>query len=120
MPVAPKPVPAAELDDTFHVERATMRGVTYVLRELTAEQYEECLEKARGPEGLSDNVTLLKFMLEKSLISPQMKIAEIWRLPYPIIRKLNDIINDMHFSVIETDEEKAADESDDDEGKPKA
>lgn len=110
-------MPLEEFDDQFKTVRATMRGRTYVLRELEADEYERCLEQSRGEDGESDNIALLKLMLAKSVVEPKMTVAQLWKLPYPVIRKLNDIINEMHFSVEETEEEKQPDE-DEGEGKP--
>ena len=108
----PAPVPAETFEDGFKVVRATMRGTTYVLKELPADVYERCLEGSKGEDGESDNVTLLKLMLDKSLQEPKMTVKQLWELPYPVIRKLNDLINELHFSFIETDEEIAEDEED--------
>ena len=113
-PAAP---PTESFEDGFKVVRATMRGTTYVLKELPADVYEKCLEGSRDSEGNSDNITLLKLMLDKALIEPKMTVKQLWELPYPVIRKLNDIINDIHFSFIETDEEVADAEKDDEKGK---
>jgi hypothetical protein len=71
-----------------------------------------------GKDGQSDNVQLLKLMLDKSLTEPKMTVAELWKLPYPVIRKLNDIINEIHFSFVLTDEEQR--EEDDGEGEAAA
>lgn len=121
MPVKPPaPVPVEEFEDGFKIVRATMRGVTYVIRELPADEYEKCVEKSKSDSGASDNITLLKLMLDKALMQPKMTVAELWKLPYPIIRKLNDIINDLHFSFIETDEEKAEASTGEDDEKGKA
>lgn len=117
MPVKPPPpVPVDEFEDGFKVVRATMRGTTYVLKELPADDYERCLEKARQEDGTTDNVILLKLMLDKALQQPKMTVAELWKLPYPVIRKLNEIINDIHFTYIETDEEQ---QEDDEKGEAK-
>jgi hypothetical protein len=107
----PEPVPVESFEDGFKVVRATLRGTTYVLKELPADVYEKCLEGSRDDDGNSDNVILLKLMLDKSLQSPKMTVKQLWELPYPVIRKLNDIINDIHFSFVETEEEEAERES---------
>jgi hypothetical protein len=115
-PVAP---PLEEFtDDGFRLVHATMRGTRYTLQELPADVYEKCLEGSLDEDGNSDNVKLLKLMLDKSLTEPKMTVAELWKLPYPVIRKLNDIINDIHFSYVQTDEEQK--ETDDGEGKAAA
>jgi hypothetical protein len=117
MPVKPPPPqPVDEFDDGFKVVHATIRGRTYVLKELAADEYEKCLEKARDADGTTDNVLLLKLMLDKAMIEPKVTMAELWKMPYSIIRKLNDIINDIHFSYIETEEEKAEEAEDDEKG----
>ena len=107
----PEAVPVESFEDGFKVVRTTLRGTTYVLKELPADEYEKCLEKSRDSEGASDNVILLKLMLDKSLQSPKMSVSQLWGLPYPVIRKLNDVINDIHFSYVESDEEKTTREA---------
>jgi hypothetical protein len=115
----PEPVKTEEMDDGFVTVNATIRGTRYVLRELPADDYQKCQEGAINADGMVDNVTMLKLMLAKAVVEPKLTAVELFKRPYPVIRKLNDIINDMHFTPIETDEEKA-EEEDDGEGKAEA
>jgi hypothetical protein len=102
------PVAPQELDDGFRVERATMRGVTYVLKELEAAEVEKALEQSRDEKTrLSDNNLLFRLMLAKSLTEPKLTIPEVLKKPYAVVERLNAIINDLHFRAEETDEEKA-------------
>jgi len=119
--VKPPSEPTIEsMDGEFKTRRATMRGITYVLRELDATEYEKCLKAATTAteDGRStiDNALMFKLMLDKSLIEPKLASGELWKKPYPVIRKLNDVIDELHYSPEESDEEKA----DDDAGEAKA
>ena len=123
MPVVKPPSePSVEsMDGEFKTRRATMRGVTYVLRELDATEYEKCLKAATtdGENGRStvDNALMFKLMLDKSLVEPKMAGGELWKKPYPVIRKLNDLIDELHYSPEMSDEEKSEEE---DAGEAKA
>ena len=123
MPVVKPPSePTIEsMDGEFKIRHATMRGVTYVLRELDATEYEKCLKAATtdNENGRStvDNALMFKLMLDKSLVAPKMASGELWKKPYPVLRKLNDVIDELHYSPEETDEEKG---EDDDKGEAKA
>jgi hypothetical protein len=121
VPVKPRPpeAPALEsLDGEFKVRRATMRGVTYVLRELSAADYEKCLKAATSEDGRSiDNALMFKLMLDKCLVEPKSQGGAIFNKPYPVMRKLNDIVDILHYTPEEVVEEDGEDE---DEGEATA
>jgi len=107
--MSPKPPsePTIEsMDGEFRVITATMRGVTYEVRELPADEYEKCVKGATDEKaGTIANDTLFKLMLGKALIAPKMTVAEVMKKPYPVVRKLNDIIDMLHYTPEESDEE---------------
>lgn len=111
MPVKPQPPEAPSLesmDGEVKIRRATMRGVTYILRELGADEYEKCLKAATSEDGRSiDNAMMFKLMLDKSLQEPKIGAGEVLKKPYPVVRKLNDIIDELHYTPEETVEEVA-------------
>jgi hypothetical protein len=112
MPVKPPVEPTIEsMDGEFKVVTATMRGIRYVLRELPADEYEKCLKLAQDPQTKElDNSAMLRFMLDKgALVEPKLTTTELWKKPYPVIRKLNDIVDLLHFTPLETEEEEQED-----------
>jgi hypothetical protein len=99
-----------------------MRGVTYVIKELPADEYEKCLKAATvRDEELGrdrvDNEVLFKLMLDKALVEPKMKVAEVFAKPYPVIRKLSDIVDELHYTPEVPEEDQV---EDDDEGEATA
>jgi hypothetical protein len=97
----------SELDETPGEVSVTIRGVHYKFRELTIGEYEKLLKMAEGPNGRTDNVLLLKLMVKEAMVEPKRTLEEQAKTPMPVARRLNDIVNEMHFTDIETDEEKA-------------
>lgn len=124
------PVNAEDLDTQPREVTATMRGVTYRFREITMRQYEKLLKQAEvpNPNGrgtMTDNVLLLKLLVMKSMVEPVgMTVQQLQALPMPVGRKINEIVNDMHYGDEVTDEEAEAEaallaqqqDGDDDEG----
>jgi hypothetical protein len=117
--VKPPVAPTIEsMEGEFKVRRATMRGVTYVIKELPADEYEKCLRAATSTDEETgrdrvNNETLFKLMLDKALVEPKMKVAEVFAKPYPVIRKLSDIVDELHYTPEIPDEDRV---EDDDEG----
>ena len=118
------------MEGEFKKVTATMRGVKYVLVEISATDYEKCLKASRTGEdgkGDPDDLILVKLMLDKSLIEPNLTPSELWKKPYPVVQKLTNLVQTIHFAFTETDEEESerkaeeakAAEDEDDEGEAK-
>jgi len=123
-----------ELDDTFEIVRATIGNTTFVIHELTITEYQKQVDRSKSDDGTYDSVLLLKLLARQATrILPKadaegLTAAQCWDLAKPptvefmaglptkVARKLNAIVNDMHYGDVETDEEReeaAADEDDD-------
>lgn len=87
------------MTDEFRTEEVTVRGVTYKFRELSAEEYDEILKIAAGPDDNAELATVLKLMAGKSLVEPEMDPATLGKKPYPVYNKLLQTVNRMHFSL---------------------
>lgn len=119
----PSEVPTEELDDGFTVVTATLRGTKYVVHEMTAADYQKCVDGAKekdpdtGFERTNQDV-LARLMLDKSIIEPKgMNVADIMKKPTTVVFKLNSIVTEMHYAILETDEEKADEEKAEGEAK---
>ena len=101
------------------VRRITLRGQEYMIREITTDQYEECVEAATNEvDGTVRFDRLLKVMTLRC-ISPSLAVRET-PLPYPVYRTLEGIVNIMHFLDLPDEGAPAGgDEDGDDEEKPK-
>ena len=108
MSVKPPNAPT-QLVPEFKETTATLRGTVYVLKELDAQTYEDCIKKATDDDGMVDQSLMIRLMLDKSLVSPKMTVKEIFEKPYSVVRKLESIVNDIHFTEV-TSEEEAGDE----------
>lgn len=94
-------------------KKATLRGVTYTLRELSMAEYDSCVLKATETKTnalgedveTTDRGKLLRFMVMKS---SGLTADELSTLKMPVVLKLNQIVNDMHYVDELTDEEKRA------------
>ena len=104
MPVKPPDAPT-KLVPEFTMEKATIRGTKYVLKELDAQTYEDCIKKSTGDDGMVDQSLMIRLMLDKALVEPDMDVKEIFRKPYSVVRKLEQIVNDIHFADVTTEEE---------------
>jgi len=125
-----------ELDDTFEVVRATIGSTTFVLRELDITGYQKQLDRAKTSDDRIDNILLLKLLVRETCrtmpkeqavgktaeecwaLATQPPVAFLTELPTKVARKLNDIVNEMHYGDIETDEERVERESQNAEDKP--
>lgn len=103
---------AATKTDEPGKSTATLRGVTYNFREISIGEYDEAVVKATDVKTnalgedieTTDRGRLLRLMVVKSAgLSP----AELSGLPMPVVLKLNQIVNDLHYVDEKTDEEKA-------------
>jgi hypothetical protein len=85
-----------------------VRGEQFHLRELTADQYEECLRLATSGEGDEeriDNQALVRFMAERCVTSPaDFGIPQLMAMGLKSHRKLLRAVNSLHFG--ETDEQR--------------
>lgn len=107
MPVKPSEAPT-KLDNEFTTKSATIRGTTYVLRELDAQTYEDCIKSASDEDGNVDQSVMIRLMLDKSLIEPKLTVKDIFAKPYSVVRKLEAVVNDIHFTEVTSEEEDEA------------
>jgi len=86
---------------------ATYRGETFSLVEIDAADYDDCVQRAtttkydsEGEEQESIDQTLLfRLMLEKSLVTPKLTLAEIAGLGMRLVRQLERDVQTLHFSL---------------------
>jgi hypothetical protein len=95
---------AATLSTEFREQTIEIRGVKYVLRELSATEYDDLVKIATGPDDEVDLTALLKLMMSKCLIDPKLSAEELGNKPYPVVRKLNETVNRLHFGDVEGEE----------------
>lgn len=124
MPVKPpSEVPTDAIDDGFRTVSLKLRGKRYVLKELSAAQYQECVDKATTEDPdtkikMTNDDVLSRLMLDKALIEPDMTVKEVWEQPTTVVFRLNRAVADIHFTPLESDDE-AEDEPEADEGEAK-
>lgn len=92
---------ATALNDEFRQQTVEIRGVKYVLRELSAAEYDDAVKITTGPDDEVDLTALLKLMMSKCLVEPKLTSEELGAKPYPVVRKLNDLVNRLHFGDVE-------------------
>jgi hypothetical protein len=113
MPDDVQQVQVEDLDPKPKTVTVTLRGVKYVFRECTMKEYEKAIKQAEVPAPggrgtMTDNVLLLKLLVMRSISEPaDMTIQRLAALPMPVGRKINDIVNDMHYGDEPSDEEAA-------------
>jgi hypothetical protein len=95
------------VSEEFRTEEVVIRGVTYKFRELSADEYDEILKIAAGPEDQAELATVLKMMTVKSLVEPALAPDDLGKKPYPVYNKILQTVNRLHFSVDATEGEKA-------------
>lgn len=88
-----------KVSEEFRTEEVTIRGVTYKMRELSANEYDAILKVASGPDDNADLATVLKMMADKSLIDPIG--VDLGSKPYPVYSKILQTVNKLHFSADE-------------------
>jgi len=99
---------ASALDDEFLTESITLRGQTYVFREISGATYEECVKLAENEDGTADLATVLRLMIPQSLVSPKWDAEKIYSKPLPVLTAIQNLVNKMHFRAEpdQTDESK--------------
>lgn len=105
-----------ETSPEFDTKVVPVRGTDYTLTELDGSAYDACVELAtvqvEGKEQIKFDV-LYRAMLEKSLVSPRLNMAEINKKPMGVRTALIDAVVALHWPP--TPQPKA----DEDEGKGK-
>lgn len=91
----------ATVTSEFREQTIEVRGIKYVLRELSATEYDDLVKIATGPDDEIDLTALLKLMMSKCLVEPKLSAEELGAKPYPVIRKLNEAVNRLHFGDVE-------------------
>ena len=105
-----KTVKGGKATAEFETRTITLRGITYTMRELDVDEYEECLKSAEDERGFAEFGRLLKMMTIRA-VSPSPAARER-PLPYPIYRTLEQVVNVMHFSDLNEDAPEASDDED--------
>lgn len=100
-----KAVKGDKVSEEPGVTRITLRGTEYTVRELTVDEYEECVAASTDKAtGVTTMARLLKMMSLRA-ISPSLATLSK-PLPYPVYRTLEGIVSDTHFVDL-VDEAKA-------------
>lgn len=90
---------ARNSDPVFETVSTTIGGTEYVIRELTAGEYDECLSVATNPEtGDVDMVLMVKLMLIKSIEKPALSDTQLMNLPYKVSRALKREVSRLHWA----------------------
>ena len=82
----------------FEEKVVEVKGKKFKLRELTAEQYDECIKAATGADDDIDMVVLLRLMLLQSLEDPKSEAEDLGKFPYSVVRQLTTAVNRLHFT----------------------
>jgi len=112
MPKHPAAPAIESLDGQFQVRSVSIRGTKYVLRELTASDYEKILKLAREEKDDPDD-TLFRLMLDKSLQEPKIGVDKLYHGPFTVVQRLISLLRDMHFNPADIDEGEDDEETDD-------
>jgi len=76
-----------------------IRGTDYVLRELTAGEYAECLALTTNAEtGDVDMVNMVSLMLTYSIKKPALSDQQLASLPYKTSRALKREVSRLHWA----------------------
>ena len=97
---AASPTPLA-IAEAFETASVTHRGTTYTFRELSAEEYDQCVELSTTGEGDDkslDTVQLLRWMIIKGSLEPKLDPAALGKLPFSAVTKISRTVNDLHFA----------------------
>jgi hypothetical protein len=89
---------AVKMTDEFRSEVVTIRGSEYTFRELSANEYDEIVKLATGPDDTAPLDAVLRLMVIKS-VEPKINADDLGRKPYPVYRKLLSTVNDLHFAL---------------------
>ncbi len=95
-------VPPKKYDaDGFQLDEVTLRGVTYKLREVDGEVYDDVFEVATSEpddEGrrTTDFAMVNKGLLVKALVEPKLTMKEIQKLPFAVRQVLFVKANELH------------------------
>jgi len=118
-------VNASEMTNEFAEVKHTYRGVTYVLRELPMDRYDELVEQATAEatdaDGevtkVFDSAAHTKLLLVEALVEPKLTARQLYGKGTRLVRALQAKVFALHLDP--EPEEKAKGE-DDDEGEAQA
>lgn len=85
----------------FEQKTFTIRGREFTIRELSAEEYDGCVAASRREDDTLDAVLLLRLMMIRSVVSPTLTAEGVSKMPYKVVRKLGDEVNEMHYRLDE-------------------
>lgn len=107
-----KALNAASMSNQPFEVRRKYRGVEYVLRELSMEDYDRTIDQATQTDETTkvetfDGAAHTKILLAKSLVEPQMTAKEIYAQGTRVVRGLQSALQELYFDE-EPDELKKA------------
>ena len=85
--------------DDFEHKTFSIRGTEYQIRELAAEEYDACVSASRREDESLDAVLLLRLMMLRSIKSPILTAESLSKLPYRVVRKLSEEVNELHYRL---------------------
>jgi hypothetical protein len=89
-----------DIAESFNTTDVTHKGKTFSFRELSAEEYDQCVElasKGEGDDKSLDTVQLLRWMIVRGSVDPKLDPASLGKLPFSATTKISKAVNDLHF-----------------------
>lgn len=93
----------APFEIPFLEKEVEIGGTKFVVRELSVQENDDCIEAARKEDGQVDGRIMMRLMVTKSVVSPELNADLISKLPSRIYVKIAEAVNDVN-SGEESDE----------------
>ena len=111
-----------DIAESFETTTVTHKGKTYSFRELSAEEYDKCVDLATTGEGDDkdlNTVQLLRWMIVTGSVEPKLDPASLGKLPFSAVGRISRAVNNLHFMQDEDEADKPDEPELDDEGNEK-
>lgn len=116
-------VSASEMTNKFAEAKVTYRGITYTLRELPMDRYDELVDMATAEQTVDGETTKVfdqtahtKLLTVEALVEPKMTAKQLYGEGTRLVRALQVQVGKLHWDP-EPEEKK---DEDDDEGEASA
>jgi hypothetical protein len=82
--------------DLFRTRTATIGGTEYTFRELSVKENDACTTAARQADGSFDGRIMMRLMVLKSIIEPNLNDSQLMELPQRLYLRLCDVVSDIN------------------------
>ena len=91
---------------TFLEKTVSVSGADYKFRELSVGENDFCADASRKPDGDIDGRMMMRLMIAKSSVEPQLSVENLAAMPNRVYLRFAETVNDLNTPDLDEEDAK--------------